>query len=356
MKILSLNVRGLGVTGKFSWVKNLSFCEKVDVLALQETRCKFLNERWVYNLWGNNDCGYVQKEAVGKSGGLLLIWDSKSFIATANLCSEFFVAVRGNWIVSGKESIIVCVYGPHKDVTKKLMWDQLNSLVNEVDTAWVLCGNFNEVRESSDRLNCTFHQHRAARFNEFISRNNLIEIPIIGRKFTRISDDGAKFSKLDRFLVSDQFINLWKDLSVIPLDRNVSDHCPLVLRDKIMDYGPKPFKVFDEWFNKEGADDIVINAWNKPISSVRSDCRFRDHLKNVKFALKDWSKNTFGNLENEINSLKARVEAWESRAELGNLNECDRISWMEDRKCWLEKENAKTNMLKQFNTFLTMYI
>ncbi|XP_071705076.1 uncharacterized protein [Rutidosis leptorrhynchoides] len=155
--------------------------------------------------------------------------------------------------------------------------------MRDVDTAWVLCGDFNEVRESSDRLNCVFHHKRAARFNEFITNNSLIEIPITGRKFTRISDDGSKFSKLDRFLVSDKFINLWRDLSVLPLDRNTSDHCPLV---------------FNEWFNNEEAGEVVKKAWDKP-------------------------------------------------AELGGLNECDRKSWLEARRSWLGKENTKINMLKQ---------
>ncbi|XP_071728041.1 uncharacterized protein [Rutidosis leptorrhynchoides] len=227
------------------------------------------------------------------------------------------------------------------------MWGQLNSIMRDVDTAWVLCGDFNEVRESSDRLNCVFHNRRAARFNEFIIKNNLIEIPIIGRKFKRISDDGAKFSKLDRFFVFDKFINLWKDLSVLPLDRKTSDHCPLVLRDKVIDYGPKPFKVFNEWFNNEDAGEIIKKAWDKPVGGSRKDCIFRDRLKNVKFDLRDWSKGAYGNLDKEIDSLKTKVDDWEKKAELGGLNESDRKSWIEVRRCWMEKESIKVNMLKQ---------
>ena len=41
-------------------------------------------------------------------------------------------------------------------------------------------------------------------FDDFI-RSSLIDVPMCGRKFTRISDDRAKFSKLDRFLVSNEF-------------------------------------------------------------------------------------------------------------------------------------------------------
>ncbi|XP_071712702.1 uncharacterized protein [Rutidosis leptorrhynchoides] len=163
-----------------------------------------------------------------------------------------------------------------------------------------------------------------------IIKNNLIEIPINGRKFTRISDDGSKFSKLDCFLVKDKFISLWKDLSVDALERRESDHCPLILRDKIVDFGPKPFKVFDEWFSKEGVDRIVEEA-----------------LKNVKNDLKVWSKNEFGGLDNEITKLKNKASRFELLAKNGSPSEGDRLSWLEARKCWIEKEKIKSGMLKQ---------
>ncbi|XP_071708593.1 uncharacterized protein [Rutidosis leptorrhynchoides] len=260
---------------------------------------------------------------------------------------RFFLAIRGNWVGSGNESIIVNVYGPHNDVSKKEMWSSLNQLLDTTDSSWVLCGDFNEVRYQSDRLNSTFHQSRASIFNEFISRNNLIDILINGKKFTRISDDGTKFSKLDRFLVNNSFLKLWDDLSTVALERKESDHCPIVLRDKIIDFGPKPFKVFDEWFNKEGVDRVVQMAWDKPVRGSHKDCIFRDKLKNVKSELKNWGKNEFGNLDAEIKNLQEVVACWEHKAELGGLSENDRLYWLEARKNWLAKDKTKSHMLKQ---------
>ncbi|XP_071718178.1 uncharacterized protein [Rutidosis leptorrhynchoides] len=167
------------------------------------------------------------------------------------------------------------------------------------------------VRAESERPNCVFHNRHVACFNDFINKCNMIEIPINGRKFTRISDDGTKFSKLDRFLVSEKFISLWEDLSVIALERRESDHCPLLLRDKVIDFGPKPFKVFDEWFFKEGR------------------------------------KIEFGNLDIELDKLKNDASEWEKKAEAGALNDKERETWLETRKCWLDKEIIKSNMLRQ---------
>ncbi|XP_071718672.1 uncharacterized protein [Rutidosis leptorrhynchoides] len=294
--IISLNVRGFAVKGKFGWVRNICFKERPCIAVLQETKCKPISDQWVQSLWGDSNFGYMQKEAVGKSGRLLVIWDKSVFDVESSSCCEFFLAIRGRWKMSGEDSTIVNVYGPHNDRSKKLMWRLLDKLINSVNYKCLLCGDFNEVWSSSDRLNSQFHQGRADRFNEFILVNNLIEIPISGRKFSRISDDGLKFSKLDR--------------------------------DRVIDYGPKPFKVFDEWFNCLDVDVIIREAWEQPIRGTRKDCAFSDRLNNV-------------NLDNEIKELKKEAMDWELKAEFHPLSDLDRASWLDCRRRWVEKENVK---------------
>ncbi|XP_071694314.1 uncharacterized protein [Rutidosis leptorrhynchoides] len=347
MKILSLNVRGFAVEGKFGWVKELCGSEKPCIAAVQETKCNTVGDYWVESLWGNGNFGYIQKEVVGNSGGLLLVWDTCSFEATDAMGNEFFLAIKGKWKASGQESFIVNVYGPHDDAGKKLLLDSLGNLLVAHDSAWLLCGDFNEVREKSDRLNCEFIQYRANRFNRFIACNRLVDIPIGGRRFTRISDDGIKFSKLDRFLVTQKFLDLWEDLSIVALDRKLSDHCPLVLRDKVIDYGPKPFKVFDAWFDYEDVGKVVMDAWLIPVRGSRKDCIFRDKLKNVKSNLRVWSIRNFGELDSEKNSLKKEAGEWEKKAEVNALTEDERVLWLGCRKKWIEKDKVKAKMLRQ---------
>ncbi|XP_071708939.1 uncharacterized protein [Rutidosis leptorrhynchoides] len=134
-----------------------------------------------------------------------------------------------------------------------------------------------------------------------------------------------RLTSCDRFLVSDRFLHLWDNLSIITLDRNFSDHCPLLLRDKVVDFGPKPFKVFDEWFNKDGVTKIIKDAWELPVRGSKKDSNFHDLLKNVKNALRSWSSLTFGGLDGEIKVLKDEI-----------VGDGD-----------LRKKKMKANMLKQ---------
>lgn len=75
------------------------------------------------------------------------------------------------------------------------------------------------------------------------------------------------------------FKQRWQDLSVIVLERKRLNHCPIVVRDKIIDYELKPFRVYDFWFEDE---EVVKRGWEKPVRSVRLDCRYRDTIKKCK--------------------------------------------------------------------------
>ncbi|XP_071715273.1 uncharacterized protein [Rutidosis leptorrhynchoides] len=211
--------------------------------------------------------------------------------------SLFGLAGRASiWVCNGKPCTIINVYGPHNDPDKARMWDSLSSYLQKYeDEACVVCGDFNEVRNQDERLNCEFIASRARKFNEFIVGNSLIDLPMGGRKFTRVSEDGLKFSKLDRFLVNDNFNLMWSNLSVTALERSLSDHCPIVLKDLEKNFGPKPTRVFDEWLKIDGIEDLFKASWDEEISvGSRSDCVFRNKLKRLKLLLKDKCNNMFG--------------------------------------------------------------
>ncbi|XP_071741030.1 uncharacterized protein [Rutidosis leptorrhynchoides] len=229
-----------------------------------------------------------------------------------------FIAIKDVWKANNCETIVVNVYGPHDDTSKMRMWDSLDSLMRNIDSCWLLCGDFNEVRDEDERFNSVFIPSRAKKFNDFINDNGLVEVPLGSRKFTRICDNGVKMSKLDRFLASDSFLNVWNDLLALVLGRKFSDHCPIVIRDK-----------------------------NVEVHVSRRDCVFRNKLKNVKSALREWSKTNFNNIDKEVSELKEKVCTWELLAENRSISDQETKEWMDCRKLWLDMERAKANMLKQ---------
>ncbi|XP_071727221.1 uncharacterized protein [Rutidosis leptorrhynchoides] len=255
----------------------------------------------------------------------MIIWDTSRLVVNEAVERRHLLAIKGKWRCKENETVIVNVYGPHKDPYKKSFWESLDGFMNLSGVDWVICGDFNEVRNYSECQNSVFVESRAKLFNSFIENNHLIEVPLLGKRFTRISDDGKKFSKLDRFLVTESFLHSWGDISAIALDRRTSDHCPIILRDKDVDFGPKPFKFFDEWLECKEIEKIRIDAWNILI----------------------WSKTRYGLIDVEIESWKHKALEFESKADQGMLTDDDRDTWIEARAKWLRKENEKAGMLKQ---------
>ena len=58
------------------------------------------------------------------------------------------------------------------------------------------------------------------------------------------------------------------------LHQKVSDHCPIVLKDIEMEFGPKPFQLFDIWLEEMDIEQVVKNAWKKSTRSRRPNCIF----------------------------------------------------------------------------------
>ncbi|XP_071695051.1 uncharacterized protein [Rutidosis leptorrhynchoides] len=225
--------------------------------------------------------------------------------------------------------------------SKKSLWDSLGSLV-ESDEAWILCGDFNEVREESERFNCEFIQCRARWFNELITSSNLMDILICGRIFTRVNDDIIKFSKLDRFLASENVYLSWENLYSVALDRTKSDHCPIVLKDEDKNLMPKPFKVFDIWFEEKDVEKIIKDGWSSAIyEGNRMDLKFMSKLKAVKFCLRSQSKEKFGEIDKEIELHKSAALSFELKAETTKLNDSELDTWKNERKLWMDKDNIR---------------
>ncbi|XP_071714453.1 uncharacterized protein [Rutidosis leptorrhynchoides] len=262
MKIMSCNIQGFGKDdesdSKIGWFRKLRIREKPDVVAIQESKCNLVNDSWIECIWGSSDFNYIQKPKIGKSGGMLLIW-------------------------------------------LMMQLKSLDELMQYDDVDWVFGGDFNEVRSQDERQNCNFIQRRANLFNEFIEKNHLFEASLVGKLFTRISDDGKKLSKLDRFIVSE---------------------------------------------HKE-IEPIIINAWKKDVTGTRPDCLFRDKLKNIKDALRSWSKHRYGTIDIDLESWKNITEAFECKADAGVLSDSERDEWINARSNWLKKEKEKTGMLRQ---------
>ncbi|GJX61884.1 RNA-directed DNA polymerase, eukaryota [Tanacetum coccineum] len=173
---------------------------------------------------------------------------------------------------------------------KFMLWDYLQCEITRWKGQVVIMGDFNEVRVQSDRYGSVFNARGAQRFNSFISDSGLVEINLGGCHYTWCHKSAKKMSKLDRFLVSENLINNSPNITAISLDRYLSDHRPILLRERYVDYGPTPFKFFHYWLDIEGFNKIVEDAWKsyvvKDVNAIR---HIMGKFKFVKSKIREWN-------------------------------------------------------------------
>ncbi|GJY86239.1 RNA-directed DNA polymerase, eukaryota [Tanacetum coccineum] len=215
----------------------------------------------IRSCWGNLSFDFVVGPSVGNSGGILCVWDSNIFHKENFTVSDYFIAIMGKWLPNDRNYLIISIYAPQDLSEKKMLWQYLAHIIGGWNGDVIIMGDFNEVRFEAERFGSIFNARGAAVFNSFISSSGLVEVPSGGYSFTWAHKSATKMSKLDRFLISEALMRNCPNISSITLDRFLSDHRPILLREICLDYGPTPFRFFHHWFGFIGFDSFVFESW-----------------------------------------------------------------------------------------------
>lgn len=128
-------------------------------------------------------------------------------------------------------------------------------------------------------------------------------------------------SRLDRILVSENWFETWGDGSLWALERDVSNHCPLVLKYSGERWGPKPFRFSNHWFDHKGFKDLVNQAWNDLPTGGWMSFRLKEKVKSLKVILKKWNKDTYGDVDTKLQVLVEKIKILNLRSEKTGLTQ-----------------------------------
>ncbi|GKD40295.1 RNA-directed DNA polymerase, eukaryota [Tanacetum coccineum] len=276
----------------------------------------------VKSMWGNSNFDFDLSESVGNSGGILCIWEASVFRKDFVTRSDNFIAIYGTWLPCNSKVLIVAVYAPQETSSKRLLWEYLAILLRRWNGEAIIMGDFNAVRSKEERLGSVFNRSCARLFDKFISSSGLVDINLEGYTFTWSHPSASKMSRLDRFLVTEGFFSLFPSISALCLDRHLSDHRPILLREVNTDFGPTPFRFYHSWFSFDGFDKMVEDAW---LSFSHSDSnrlvRFKKKLQALKSIIRQWVKDKRLKLYNVKSSLKKELSIIDKDLDSGNVSD-----------------------------------
>ncbi|GJY58836.1 RNA-directed DNA polymerase, eukaryota [Tanacetum coccineum] len=336
MNVLSLNIQGLGQLTKKRWIRELNMKNKINFVAFQETKLESIDLFSIKELWGNFSFDFTLSPSIGFSGGILCVWDPNIFLKDNATISDSFVAVRGTWVSSSTKLMIVSVYAPQDLSEKKSLWEYITHIIDLWDGECIILGDFNEFRSEHERFGSIFNVSSAKAFNHFISALGLIDLPLEGYSYTWSIKSASKMSKLDRFLVSEGLLMLFPSLFALCLERHLSDHRPIIMREVVADYGLSSFRVYHSWFTKDGFDKLVEDSW-KTLSFADSSkiTILRKKFQALKASIKAWCKDDKQCSSEYRLSIQSRLSDLDKMFDSGHSNE--------------DLVNERTSLLKELH-------
>nr|GEV65195.1 RNA-directed DNA polymerase, eukaryota [Tanacetum cinerariifolium] len=236
--------------------------------------------------------GQAMSEAVGNSGGILYVWEANVFKKDYATISDNCVAIYGTWLPSNSKILFVAIYAPHKASCKRVLWEYVSNLIGRWNEETIILGDFNEVCSIDERRGSCFNPSSARVFDHFISSSGLVDVKLEGYAFTWSHPSGSKMSNLDRFLVSECIFSIFPSITALCLDRHLSDHRPILLREVYSEFGLIPFRFYHSWFSLEGFDAMVEQTWRSFChSDVNKMIRFKKKLQDLKAIIRCWVKD-----------------------------------------------------------------
>nr|KAJ0199276.1 hypothetical protein LSAT_V11C600300440 [Lactuca sativa] len=215
----------------------------------------------------------------------------------------------GRWEGIQGDTIFANVYGPHAPTEKKKLWEAILQIKRDRGGTWVVFGDFNTVMRKDEKYNSQFCPHSAFHFNRFIRKAGLNDIRMGGHRYTYFCQTNIKLSKLDGFLVCNNFLQIFLATSVTTLPRETLDHYPIILKTSLPDFRNPPFCFFNSWMSREGFDNIVIQAWHNFKGFGTPNQFLAAKLKFLKNEIKKWRAKDYPSELLELKRIKERVHA-----------------------------------------------
>jgi hypothetical protein len=209
---------------------------------------------------------------------------------------------------------LVNVYSPCSITGKKKLWEDLLSLKQQYGgKEWCIGGDFNAILRASERKGSSADSRQGERFlfNRFVGDMEVIDMPVLGKKFSWFSADGKSMSRIDRFLLSDGFATKFGISGQWIGDRDISDHCPIWLIVSPNNWGPKPFRVINAWFDHPDFVPFVETCWKGFVVSGKKAFVLKEKFRLLKEHLKLWNKEVFGFLDLNIEKTVKELNDFE---------------------------------------------
>ncbi|KAF5180416.1 Ccr4-not transcription complex subunit [Thalictrum thalictroides] len=211
-------------------------------------------------------------------------------------------------LVSRTVFLVSVIYARNSRHDRAKLWRDLTDIAANAHEPWIMLGDFNNCRESSDRVGGNkIHPREVKEFNDFIQQNDLAELQKVGDHFTwsnRSAGRGRIMTRIDYCFTNAQWLTHFQQAYIEFHHQGISDHCPMILQwGKPISKVKGTFRFYNHWTQHSDFMAIVEKVWQVSLLG-NPMMQLTDKLKLLKRELKGWSKSNFSNLTERVKIAK----------------------------------------------------
>lgn len=145
------NIRGFNSPKKLGDVKKFLDHHSVGLFGLLETRVRSGNFPKVFARFGGA-WSIATNYSYHKRGRVWFLWLPTKYTVNIIECSAQFIHSEVTHISTGQKWWVTMVYGFNEARDKAQLWEDIVRLSRQINGAWVVCGDFNNVLHLNERL------------------------------------------------------------------------------------------------------------------------------------------------------------------------------------------------------------
>ncbi len=182
-----------------------------------------------------------------------------------------------------------------------------------------MCGDFNFTRSQNERRGRGWSSKLMLMFSNLINKLEMVDLPMGNQQYAWSNmQSNPTLAKLDSFLISTEWDQVFSLSNVTALPQITSDHSPLLLvtqRKKVI----RLFRFEKVWLTREDFNKLVPVWWNKTSSRSSSVLTFAAKLHHCRKRSKEWCATNFYNILNTKRALSENLQKLDLLEERQNL-------------------------------------
>ena len=153
MNCITWNIRGIGKGEKSISIRKMIEKRKITFLGLVETKHRNSIQYRLKRMWGNEEfefCEVFASDTYG--GGVIAVWDSKTFIAANKHTGDRWILIEGNIVEQNFECCVGVIYGHNDRVRRFALFEELKQKLDGINKPILLMGDFNVTLHPCERI------------------------------------------------------------------------------------------------------------------------------------------------------------------------------------------------------------